>query len=274
MVDSNVFRIAILGDIVARPGREVVAALIPRIKEKYEIDFVIANGENASGGMGIDARSANEIRNSGVDIITLGDHAFHRKGSREFLATAGEWCVRPVNLPPGTVGSGTCVVTAENGRVSIGICNILGRVFMGLGVECPFRAYDGLEKGLFAGTAIRIVDFHAEATSEKLAFARYVDGRASVVVGTHTHVQTADERLLPGGTAFISDLGMCGSQAGVIGMRADLAVTRLKDSMPASYEAAEGSEMVCGVVVDFDRTTWKCRSIQRLQETPEAGKAS
>lgn len=260
------FKIAILGDIVARPGREIVKAILPRIVQQHSVDFVIANGENASGGMGIDARTAAEIQSSGAAVITLGDHAFHRKGSREFLAQAGEWCIRPANLPPGTPGAGACVVTPPNGP-SIGVCNILGRVFMGLGVDCPFRCFDALEAGLFGTAQIKIVDFHAEATSEKLVFGRYADGRASVVVGTHTHVQTADERILPGGTAFISDLGMCGSQAGVIGMRSDLALTRLKDSLPASYEAAEGDEKICGVVVTFSRETLRPLSIQRLQES-------
>jgi 2',3'-cyclic-nucleotide 2'-phosphodiesterase len=250
-----------------------IRRLLPVLKQRHSLDLVIVNGENAAGGSGIDAATYREIRDAGADCVTLGDHAFHRKSASDLLSKEGERCIRPANFPEGAPGVGWTVVKSTNG-VSVGVCNILGRVFMGLNVDCPFRAFDALRSGPLKECAVVVVDFHAEATSEKIVFGKYADGRASIVFGTHTHVETADEQILPAGTAYVTDIGMCGSRAGVIGMRYDLALRRLREALPASYEAAEGAEQVTGILVTVDPSTGRSQEIQRLRESLASETAS
>ena len=251
-------RIVVLGDIVGRPGRQAIEKVVPTLKAKFHVDLVIANGENAAGGAGIDAGTALDIKKFGVDVITLGDHAFQRKGSVEFLNANSEWCIRPCNLPADTTpGKGWCTWTSQDGTV-VRIVNVMGRVFMGGAIDCPFRCMDSvLKEWSSAGPAITICDVHAEATSEKWAMARHLDGRLSLLVGTHTHVQTSDAQILDGGTAYITDLGMTGSNTGVIGMDAQVALRRFLSPTPAPYQIAEGEGIAHGVMTDIDRKSGK-----------------
>lgn len=251
-------RIIFLGDVVGRPGRTALKNDLRALQEATKADLVIVNGENAAGGAGIDASTGLEIKNAGADIVTLGDHAFQRKGSAEFLDQNRAWCIRPSNLPQdSTPGVGMCRVTLASG-VSVAVINLLGRVFLSGTMECPFRAVaKWLETEKALGTAITVCDFHAEATSEKWAMARHVDGQLSLLVGTHTHVQTADAQILPGGTAYITDLGMTGSPDGVIGMKTSVALQRFLSPRPAPYEIAEGAGILRGIIADINPTTGK-----------------
>jgi metallophosphoesterase (TIGR00282 family) len=255
-------RIIFLGDVVGRPGRAALKELLTPLRTLSEADLVIANGENAAGGAGIDPGTAREIRSAGVDVITLGDHAFQRKGVAEFLKDNSNWCIRPANLPgDSTPGSGECGVTLSDGT-KFRIINLLGRVFISGTMECPFRAISSwLDMHKQSGPAITICDFHAEATSEKYAMARHVDGKISLLVGTHTHVQTSDAQVLPGGTGYITDLGMTGDPHGVIGMKSEVALRRFLSPMPAPYQVAEGAGKLSGIVADIDRGSGQTRGI-------------
>jgi metallophosphoesterase (TIGR00282 family) len=255
-------RVIVLGDVVGRPGRTVLKDHLKAFRESVHADLVVVNGENAAGGAGIDPSTALEIRNAGADVITLGDHAFQRKGSAEFLDKNGSWCIRPINLPADTTpGVGSCAWQSKDG-VRVCVVNVLGRVFMGGVAECPFRAMSSwLDTVAHDGPAITICDLHAEATSEKWAMGRHVDGKLSLLVGTHTHVQTSDAQVLPGGTAYITDLGMTGANTGVIGMDARVALNRFLGPKPAPYEIAEGEGIMHGVIADIDEVSRKAIAI-------------
>jgi len=260
-------RVIILGDVVGRPGRQALNRVVRPLRERASADLVVVNGENAAGGAGIDAGTALEIRSAGVDVVTLGDHAFQRKGVSEFLDKNGTWCIRPCNLPKDTTpGKGWCTWQSPRG-VMVHIINVMGRVFMGSATECPFRCVDGfLAEVLAKGPAITICDIHAEATSEKWAMGRFTDGRMSLVVGTHTHVQTADAQILPGGTGYLTDLGMTGANTGVIGMDAQVALKRFLSPTPAPYQIAEGEGIVHGVVADINQVTGRTEWISLVRE--------
>jgi metallophosphoesterase (TIGR00282 family) len=256
-------RILFIGDIVGEPGRDAVRELLPKIKKKESVDFTIANGENVAGGSGITPALADELFDSGADVITTGDHVWKRKEILERIET-DEKLLRPANYPAKTPGSGSAVVKSKAG-IPVGVINLMGRVFM-QPVECPFRtARDEIEK-MKKKAKVIVIDMHAEATSEKIALGWYLDGEVSAVIGTHTHVQTADEKVLPGGTAFISDAGMTGPFDSVIGRRKEQILTRFVTQMPARFEVAEGDVQLHGVVVDVDEKTGKARSIKRIQE--------
>lgn len=263
---SGDIRIIFLGDVVGRPGRTVLKEKLGELRAASGADVVIANGENAAGGAGIDPSTALEIKNAGVDLVTLGDHAFQRKGSESFLREHSSWCIRPYNLPSETTpGSGWCRYTIQTSSIDLMLVNLLGRVFMSSVASSPFEAIDellGAEIG--EKPVISICDFHAEATSEKWSMGRHVDGRLSLLVGTHTHVQTSDAQILPGGTAYITDLGMTGSNDGVIGMKTSVALKRFLSPTPAPYEIAPGEGIMHGVVVDFAEKTGKATSISLL----------
>jgi metallophosphoesterase (TIGR00282 family) len=254
-------RVLMLGDVVGRPGRKCIERSVRVIRERMAIDLVVANGENAAGGAGIDAGTAFDLQKAGVDIVTLGDHAFQRKGAPEFLDKNSSWCVRPLNLPQATTpGKGWTTWQRADG-VSVVVANLMGRVFMNGSTGCPFAAIDSFLLEVRAtGDSIAICDFHAEATSEKWAMGRFTDGRLSLLVGTHTHVQTADAQTLPGGTGYITDLGMSGSNSGVIGMAAHVALKRFTSPLPAPYEIAEGEGVLHGIVADIcvasKKTVW------------------
>jgi metallophosphoesterase (TIGR00282 family) len=255
-------RILILGDVVGRPARRAVRDLVPALVKKEEVDLVVANAENAAGGMGVDLKSAKELLGAGVDVLTSGNHIWKKKEIYSYLDERDD-LIRPANYPPGAPGKGWCV--RQHDDVQTLIINLQGRVFMPNHVQDPFRCVDEILQKHGRNIPIVIVDMHAEATSEKSAMGWYLDGRASVVYGTHTHVQTADERILPAGTAYITDLGMCGSMDSVIGMERETVIRGFITQLPRQFEVAEGNVMLQGVLVDIDKESGRAREIRRLR---------
>ncbi len=251
-----------VGDVVGKPGREAVQSLVPMLRATRHADFVIVNAENSAGGIGITPDIAkNLIERVGVDVITLGNHAFAKREVHTYLDEEPR-IIRPANYPDGVPGRGFGVFKTEGGPVGIAVFQ--ARTFMDA-VDDPFRAADRVLEEIRKQTLTIFVEIHGEATSEKQAFAWYVDGRASAVVGSHTHVQTADERILPGGTAYLSDVGMTGPINSVIGMRKEIVIPRFLTQMPARFEVADGPSKLCGVVVDVDRSTGCAEQIERIQ---------
>ena len=255
--------ISFFGDVVGRPGREAIKPVLAAVQADRPGSIIIVNGENASGGLGIDIACAEEIKSAGAHVLTSGDHCWKFPEFRDFLNRNSGWCIRPANYPAGNPGLGWTVIEIDGAR--IGVMNLIGRTFMQAVLDCPFRMADQLLADQLGDCDAIFVDFHAEATSEKIAMARHLDGRVSFIVGTHTHVQTADEQILPGGTAFISDAGMCGPFDGVIGMRSDVALTRFTQGTAASYKIAAGRTVVCGVHATIDLTSKKAVAIERIQ---------
>jgi metallophosphoesterase (TIGR00282 family) len=250
-------KVLCIGDIFAKPGRRALQANLPELKGEYAIDVVIANGENAAGGRGLTVETSDEIFAAGVDFITSGNHIWEQ---REFVPRLNDEAaiLRPYNYPPAAPGRGI----AQNDEIAV--INLMGRVFMGIDVDDPFRAVDRALKEV-AGAKVVIVDFHAEATSEKVAMGWYLDGRVSAVVGTHTHVPTADARVLPGGTAFVSDLGMTGPRNSVIGMKKEQVLNKFLTQLPGRFTPEEsGPRTFNSVLIDIDETTGKARSIERV----------
>ncbi|MGE5586830.1 MAG: TIGR00282 family metallophosphoesterase [Clostridia bacterium] len=256
-----ILRILFIGDIVGKPGRRACQALLPGIAQKLRADAVIANGENAAGGFGLTADTSEEILGCGVHVITTGNHVWNKKEFYQILDTSGR-VLRPANYPPGAPGRGATVVQLPGG-LRLCVVNLAGRVFM-TPVDCPFRTADRILEELSPSCDLFVVDFHAEATSEKVALGWYLDGRVACVVGTHTHVQTADERILPGGTAYITDLGMTGPVDSVIGVRKDIIVQRFLTGLPAKFETAPGPAQISGALVTVDATTGKAKDIERV----------
>jgi metallophosphoesterase (TIGR00282 family) len=254
--------ILFIADVIGAPGREVVQALLPDIKRRFGVHLTVCNGENSAGGFGLTRDSAAGLFEAGVDILTGGNHLWDRKESLSYLSGESK-LVRPANLPPGTPGHGWRVVTAADGT-SVGIVNLLGRVFM-KEADCPFRVVDQAVSALRNQCKVIFVDFHAETTAEKMALAWHLDGRVSAVVGTHTHVQTADERVLPNGTAFLTDAGMTGGFTSVIGMDREAALRRFLTSMPERLTPATGDLRLNAVLVRVDSLTGHARSIQRIE---------
>ncbi len=238
--------ILFIGDIFGQPGREVLAAKLPALREQYRPDFIVANGENAAAGRGINFACADEIFRTGVDIITMGNHTWSRKEILNLIDSQPK-LIRPANYPKGVPGKGRAVV--ERNGMRLGVVNLMGRVGMDVQLDDPFQAADRELQALRGQSDAVFVDFHAEATSEKLALALYVDGRAAAVIGTHTHVQTADERILPKRTAFLCDAGMTGPADGIIGVDAKSVLKRFTTSMPVQFEPAEGRTQLNGAVV-------------------------
>ncbi len=255
-----------IGDITGKPGRRLVVARVGALRRTHNADVVIANGENAAGGMGITADSAAELLDAGVDVLTGGNHTWHHRDAYELLDSDPR-VLRPANYPPGAPGRGAAVVKTATG-VEVGVLNLQGRVFMPE-LDDPFRAAREQAEALRASVQTVIVDFHAEATSEKVAMGWYLDGRVTAVVGTHTHVQTADERILPQGTAYITDVGMTGPRDGVIGMERDVILERFLTQMPARFQVASGPVQLNGVLIATDGDGL-ARSIQRLQIVEES----
>jgi metallophosphoesterase (TIGR00282 family) len=250
-------RILMIGDVIGKPGRSAVEALVPGLRKEYDIDFVIANGENAAGGIGLTPETADELLKSGVDIITSGNHIWAHKAMVSSIDSYPQ-VLRPLNYPKGVAGKGYAVV--KNTLV----VNLIGRTFMG-NLDCPFRAIDSLIEELGADKPVMIViDFHAEATSEKLALGWYLNGRVSAVVGTHTHVGTIDARLLPKGTAYITDIGMVGPEQSVIGDDIDLVIDRFLTQMPHRISVGKGRVSFNSVLIEVDETSGKAISIRRI----------
>ncbi len=250
-----------MGDVVGSPGRDVLKRCVALLREQHHVDACIANGENAAGGFGLTAQTAEEMFSSGVDFITGGNHIFDKREFAEYLESSDR-VIRPANYPPTTPGRGAGTF-AVNG-VTIGVLNLMGRTFMPP-VDDPFRCADAYVSDLRARTPVVIVDVHAEATSEKVALGRYLDGRVSALVGTHTHVQTADEQILPGGTAYLSDLGMTGPTEGIIGMESRAVLDRFLTGLSERFSVQRnGSRQFCGAVVSIDPISGKASEIKRI----------
>ncbi len=254
-------KILFIGDIVGGPGRQAVARELHRLIDRHRIDLVVANGENAAGGFGITEEKARELFSLGIDVLTSGNHVWDKKESFPYIRRE-ERLVRPANYPSEAIGRGSTVVKTAGG-INIGILNLEGRVFMN-SLDCPFRTADREIAQLKGQTNIIVVDFHAEATSEKVALGWHLDGRVSAVIGTHTHVQTADERILPGGTAYITDAGMTGSFDSVIGVKKELAVERFLTQMPVRFEVAKKDIRLNGVVIGIDEVGGSALSVERI----------
>lgn len=255
-------KILFIGDIVGKPGRDAVSGLVPGLKKEFGIDFVVANAENSSGGSGITPKTAEDLFDSEVDVLTSGDHIWKRKEIFALIEQE-QRILRPANFPASAPGRGCAVYTSGSG-FSVGVVNVLGRVFLDP-IDCPFRAARAAVDELRSRTPVILVDIHAEATSEKIALGWFLDGLVSCVVGTHTHVQTADEKVLPKGTAYITDLGMAGPFDSVIGRRVDDVLERFVGGLQVRFEVAQDNVQLHGIVVDVDETTGKARSIVRVQ---------
>lgn len=253
--------ILFIGDIVGRPGRQAISRELHRLVDRYSVDLVIANGENASGGFGITPETARELFANGIQFITSGNHIWDKKESYEYLGREAR-IIRPANYPEGAPGRGSGTVDTPGG-IKIGILNLEGRIFMD-NLECPFKTADREIALLSQSTNIIIVDFHAEATSEKSSLGWYLDGRVSAVIGTHTHVQTADERVLTDGTAYISDAGMTGSFDSVIGVRKDEPIRKFITQLPLKFEVAKKDIRINGVLLQINEATGRAVTIERI----------
>jgi metallophosphoesterase (TIGR00282 family) len=269
--------ILFLGDIVGEPGRSAVIAQLPRLKELHALDFIIVNGENAAGGRGITPKITIDLLRAGVSVITTGDHIWDQKEIFSFIDTEPR-LLRPVNYPDGAPGSGSIVLETAKGPV--GVINVQGRTFMQPILENPFRAVEIAVEKMRQQTSVIFVDAHAETTSEKIALGRFLDGKVSAVIGTHTHVQTADERIFPGGTAFLCDAGMCGPANSILGRAVDPIVNRFVSNLPALFPVARGEVRLCGVVISIDEANGRAVQIARVNEliaeslAPEAPSAA
>ncbi len=259
-------KVIVIGDIVGKPGRKALLASLKRLKEQHEAEFVVANAENAAEGAGIVPRVGDEILGAGVDVMTSGNHIYDKKDVIKYIENEPR-LLRPANYASDTPGRGVWLGSTQSGT-PVAVINVQGRVFMPP-TDCPFKTADRLIAEIGNRASVIIVDHHAEATSEKQAMGRYLDGRVSVVVGTHTHVQTADEQVLPGGTAYITDLGMTGPYDSIIGVESHLVINRFLRGMPTRFETATGDARLCGVVVDIDERTGKAVGIERLQVKEE-----
>jgi len=255
-------RALLIGDIVGHPGRNIIVKKLRALREKLHVDFCVANAENASGGTGITRQNAVEILDAGADVLTSGDHVWKRKEIISLMETDPR-LLRPYNYSPLASGTGVGIYTLASG-VKIAVLNLVGRVFMKL-ADCPFRAVDEALRQVSPHTCNILVDFHAEATAEKIAFGWHTDGRVTCVFGTHTHVQTADERVLPKGTAFICDVGMTGPYDSVLGRRTDRVLKATLTQMPFPFDVAKGDVRISGALVTFDPETGRAECIERIQ---------
>jgi len=260
-------RILCLGDIVGRPGRQVVHQRLPQLVRQHNVDLVIANAENIAGGSGITTNLFHKVRAYGVDVVTLGDHVYKKADIIPTMQTS-ERIVRPANLAASAAGRGFTVVTTNSG-VQVGVFCLLGRIFMNLPSDDPFAAADRVLQQLPSQVRVCICDIHAEASSEKVAMGHHLDGRCSFIFGTHTHIPTADAKILPGGSAFISDLGMCGPYDSVLGRRKDRVVKFMTTNMPQPFDVATGDVRLCGVLAEIDPETGRAVSIERIEAQGE-----
>jgi metallophosphoesterase (TIGR00282 family) len=255
-------KVLFIGDIVGKPGRKALRQGLPALVNKFKLDFVIANVENAAGGFGITKSVGEEILSLGVHVMTSGNHIWDKKEAVSYIPK--ENCLlRPANYPDGVVGSGNIVLNTSSGE-KIAVLNLSGRVFMNP-LDCPFKTAERELPALKEQTNVIIVDFHAEATSEKSAFGLFLDGQVSAVIGTHTHVQTADEKILPGGTAFITDVGMTGPADSIIGVKKEQIIEKFLTQMPKRFEIAKHDPVLSCVLLEINSETGKSSSIKRLQ---------
>lgn len=258
--------VLMVGDIVGSPGRKAFARVATVMKARGQADFVVANAENAAGGKGVTEAVAGELFAAGADVLTMGDHTWDQKEIRDYLDREPR-LVRPANFCDGCPGRGVTTVTADNGA-AVTVINLIGRVFMSP-YECPFRTADRILRGRDGLAAVKLVDMHAEATSEKIVIGRYLDGRVSAVAGTHTHVQTSDETVLPGGTAYVTDLGMTGPKDSAIGRDLESVTSMFLTGMPATFKVASQQVVLEGVVIDVDERTGRALAVRRLREAVE-----
>ena len=256
-------RILFLGDIVGEPGRNAVIARLPELKEKHALDFVIVNGENAAGGRGITGKITIDLLRAGVSVVTSGDHIWDQKEIVAFLNLEPR-LLRPVNYPNGAPGTGSIVLETAKGK--IGVINIQARTFMQPILENPFHAVEAAVAKMRDETANIVVDAHGETTSEKIALGRFLDGKVSAVIGTHTHVQTADEQIFPGGTAFLCDAGMCGPVNSILGRTIEPIMNRFISNLPGSFPVAAGEVRLRGALIEIDETTGRALRITRVDE--------
>lgn len=251
-----------IADIIGQPGLEVTTQLLSGLKNKYKIALTIANGENGAAGKGLTINIAKQYHSIGIDVITSGNHIWENRVFQNYLATADN-IVRPLNYPEGNVGKGY-VITKIFDELPVAVLNLQGRTYM-YPINCPFKTATWAVNKIHNETNIILVDFHAEASAEKIALGWYLDGKVSAVIGTHTHVQTADERILPNGTAYITDVGMTGPFDSVIGMKKEIAIERFIKLTPQKYEPAETNLKLCGAVITIDTETGKAKAIERIQ---------
>lgn len=255
--------ILFLGDIVGQPGRSAVIARLPQLREKYAVDFIIVNGENAAGGRGITPKITIDLLRAGVSVITSGDHIWDQKETSAFINTEPR-LLRPVNYPAGAPGSGAIILETAKGKV--GVINVQARTFMQPILENPFPAIEAAVAAMRAETRNIVVDAHGETTSEKIALGRFLDGKVSAVIGTHTHVQTADEQIFPGGTAFICDAGMCGPVNSILGRAIEPIVNRFISNLPAPFPVADGEVRLRGALIEIEEESGRAQRITRLDE--------
>ncbi len=254
-------RLLFLGDIVGSPGREMVIEYLPRLRRKYQPDFIVANGENAAHGRGITQKIARELFDAGIQAITMGNHTWDNKEIFSFIDDEPR-LIRPANFPAGTPGNG--LVYIKSGDAELAVINLQGRSFLPP-LDCPFTLADRLVAQASKRTRLIFVDFHAEATSEKQAMGWYLDGRISALVGTHTHVQTGDERILPGGTGYLTDAGMCGPMDGILGMERDAVIKKFLTQLSVRFEVAGGRTQLNAVLFTMDKTSGKTTRIERIR---------
>ena len=253
-------RIMMVGDVVGRAGRRAFRTITPRLRSEKKIDVVIVNGENAAGGKGFTRKALDELYAGGADIVTAGNHVWDKKDVFSFIDDE-PFLVRPANYPEGTPGQGYCIFPFK--AANIAVLNLSGRSFMPA-LDCPFQKADEILADIGTSADVVVLDFHAETTSEKLAMGHYLDGRADIVVGTHTHVQTADEQILPGGTAYITDLGMVGACDSILGVRKEIVIQKFRTGMPVRFEIAEGAAEYAAVIVDIEPDGRRAPLIERI----------
>lgn len=254
-------RVLMVGDIYGRPGREMLRETLPALRRARGIDFTIVNGENAAAGFGLTRPIYDEIRTAGADVVTMGNHTWDKREILDFIDGEPE-LLRPINYPAGTPGRGAGIYAVGGRRILV--ANAMGRVFSPVHLDCPFRALDALLEREGGRNPLSIVDFHAEATSEKEAMGWFLDGRATGVFGTHTHIQTADARVLPGGTAYLTDVGMTGPAQSVLGVRREIILERFLTQLPMRFEVAEGKRQFSAVLVTADPESGRALEVERI----------
>jgi metallophosphoesterase (TIGR00282 family) len=261
MLNNDTINILFIGDIVGKPGRNIIKALLPKLVLQYKAELVVANGENSAGGFGITEKIAEELFSSSIDIITTGNHVWDKKNAVSYIAKEPR-ILRPINYPEDTPGVGSITFRTRNNNL-VGVINAMGRTFMNT-LDCPFKVAKKEVEKIKKETNIVLIDFHAEATSEKMAFAFYLDGKVSAIIGTHTHVQTADEKILPKGTAYITDVGMTGPENSVIGFKKDEIIERFLTMMPKQYEVPSTPAILSAVYLEVNTSNGLARKIERI----------
>lgn len=261
MQNNETVNFLFIGDIVGKAGRQIVKSLLPKLVDQYKVELVIANGENAAGGFGITEKIAEELFSYGIDVITTGNHIWDKKEAIPYIAKETR-ILRPINYPEGVPGSGSVLIRTRKNNL-VGIINVLGRIFMNV-LDCPFRITKKEVERLKKETNIILIDFHAEATSEKIAFAFYFDGQVSAIIGTHTHVQTADEKILPKGTAYITDVGMTGPEYSVIGFNRDKVIEKFITQMPQKFDVPSSPAILSAVYIEIYAANGLARKIDRI----------